>query len=260
MLSLGPLALRWYSMAYIVGLLVAWRWGMALARRSPAAIEAGHVDRFLIWCVPGVIVGGRLGQVLFYHADYYLAHPWAILKIWQGGMSFHGGLIGVVLVLLWFCRRHRLSPFALGDICAIVAPVGIGLGRIANFINGEHWGRVSEVPWAVIFPRAGPEPRHPSQLYEAGLEGLALGLVMALAAYRGRVLGREGLAGGLFLTLYALSRMVCEIWRAPEVLTHALPFGTSWGQWLSLPMLLLGLWLMRRAWQRPPVAGMTAPQ
>lgn len=254
MISLGPLDLRWYALAYIVGLLVAWRWGMALADRSPLAITRDQVDRFLTWAVVGVILGGRLGAFLFYAPHMFVEDPLQILRIWEGGMSFHGGLLGVMIAMILFARVNRIPLFSLTDIVCAVAPFGIALGRIANFINGEHWGRVTDVSWAVAFPRAGDLlPRHPSQLYESVLEGvLLLAVVMALI-YRREALARPGLISGVFLVGYALARSAAEFFREPEVLTTVLPFGTTWGQWLSLPMLLGGLYLIRRALTAEPV-------
>jgi phosphatidylglycerol:prolipoprotein diacylglycerol transferase len=255
MISLGPLDLRWYALAYIVGLLVAWRWGMRLAERSPLAITRDHVDRFLTWAVVGVILGGRLGAFLFYAPHMFIQDPVQILRIWEGGMSFHGGLLGVMIAMILFARANRIPLFSLTDIVCAVAPFGIALGRIANFINGEHWGRVTDVSWAVAFPRSGDLlPRHPSQLYESALEGVILLAVLMVLIYRRNALARPGLISGAFLVGYALARSAAEFFREPEVLTAVLPFGTTWGQWLSLPMLLGGLYLIRRALAAAPVA------
>lgn len=251
-LSLGPLDLRWYALAYIVGLLVAWRWGMRLAERSPQAVTADQIDRFLTWAVIGVIVGGRLGAFAFYAPHVFIEEPLRILRVWEGGMSFHGGLVGVMIAMILFARNNKIPLFALTDIVCCVAPFGILLGRIANFINGEHWGRVTDVSWAMAFPKSGDLlPRHPSQLYEAVLEGALLLTVLMAVVYLANGLRRPGLMSGLFLIGYALARMTGEIFREPEVLTATLPFGTTWGQWLSLPMLLGGLYLVRRALARP---------
>lgn len=254
-LSIGPFDLRWYALSYIVGLLVGWRWGMVLARRSPQEITADHIDRFLTWAVIGVIVGGRLGLFLFYAPSVFITDPLQILQVWHGGMSFHGGLIGVMIGMILFTRNNKIPLFALTDIVSTVAPFGIFWGRIANFINGEHWGRVTDLPWAMGFPKSGDLlPRHPSQLYEAGMEGVLLLTLVCVVVYRFQGYRRPGLTTGFFLTGYALARMVGEIFRDPEVLTHSLPFGTTWGQWLSLPMLLGGLYLIRRALGRPALA------
>jgi len=249
--SFGPLAVRWYALAYIAGLLFARWYAMRLAARAPRLLEPRQVDDFLFWAVIGVIVGGRLGHVLFYEPLRFLASPLDILKVWTGGMSFHGGLLGVAAAMVFYARRQRIPLLALADLAAVTAPAGLFLGRVANFINQELWGRVTDVPWAVVFPRAGPEPRHPSQLYEAALEGLLLFALLALLARHDAVRRRPGLLTGLFLCGYALARGVAEIFREPEILAGALPFATTYGQWLSLPMLLAGLWLARQALVRP---------
>ncbi|MCB2094080.1 MAG: prolipoprotein diacylglyceryl transferase [Rhodobacteraceae bacterium] len=266
-------ALRWYAVAYLVGLIAGWRIIVALMRRAhlwpggTAPMDPKRVEDLLSAIILGVIVGGRLGFVLFYRPDHYLAHPGDILKIWEGGMSFHGGFLGVIFAGLWFCRRHRVPALQLADAMALVAPIGLFLGRIANFINAELWGRPSDLPWAVIFPgdaaqdcpgiAPGSCARHPSQLYEAGLEGLLLGLVLFVALRRG-ALKSPGLMTGLFLTGYGLSRFLVEFFRQADAqfitpdnpLGHVIRFaglGLSMGQLLSLPMIVAGLWLVRRA-------------
>jgi len=261
LIEIGPFAIRWYALAYIVGLLAAWRWGMRLAVQSPYAITPDHIDRFLTWAIIAVIIGGRLGQVILYDPGYYFGNPGEILKVWKGGMAFHGGLLGVLVAMLIFVKVHRLPLFSLTDIVCAGAPIGIGLGRVANFINGEHWGRPSDVSWAVIFPRAGPLPRHPSQLYEAGLEGLGvLILVLVGLAVMGG-LKRPGLISGLFLAGYAIARSVSEIFREPEVPIGDLPSWITYGQILSLPMLLGGIYLIHRAMTRAPIsAGPASPK
>lgn len=251
--SLGPLDIRWYALSYIVGLVGGWYWGMRLAQLSPQPITREHLDRFLNWVVVGVIVGGRLGQVLFYAPGYYFANPAEIFMVWHGGMAFHGGMLGVLVAMILFTRRHKIPLLALTDIICVVAPLGLMLGRIANFINGEHGGRVTDVAWAVAFPSSGDLlPRHPSQLYESALEGAMLLLIMVILVYRFRALARPGLTSGVFLLGYAIARMISELFREPEVLTATLPFGTTWGQWLSLPMLLGGAYLVGRALRRAP--------
>lgn len=253
--SIGPFDLRWYALAYIVGLVVGWRWGMRLAAKSPLAIQPDHVDRFLNWAVIGVIVGGRLGVVLFYHPAAYFADPIQILMVWKGGMSFHGGVLGVLVAMLIFARMNKIPLFSLTDIVCTVAPFGIMLGRIANFINGEHWGRVTDVPWAIAFPHSGDLlPRHPSQLYECAMEGVLLLTILIIVQRRFNGLARPGLQSGVFLIGYACARMAGEIFREPEILMQTLPFGTTWGQWLSLPMLLGGAYLVYRALQQAPLS------
>lgn len=240
----GPLAIRWYSLAYIVGLLAGWRYIRALARKTPQAPEAHDIDDFLTWAILGVVIGGRLGYVLFYKFGYYLDNPLAILQVWKGGMSFHGGLLGVVVAGLLFVRRRgiRLLPFA--DLIACAAPIGLFLGRLANFINGELFGRVTDLPWAVVFPRGGPYPRHPSQLYEAALEGLALFVLLYILWRWKAVRQRPGLLTGVFLGGYGAARLTVELFRQPDTHIGFLIGGTTMGQWLSAPMLVVGLLLI----------------
>lgn len=254
LVSIGPLDLRWYALAYIVGLIGGWQWGMRLAEQSPLGIQRDHIDRFLTWAVIGVIVGGRLGAFLFYAPNVFIDDPARILRVWEGGMSFHGGLLGVMVAMILFARVNKIALFSLTDICCAVAPFGIMLGRVANFINGEHWGRVTDVSWAVAFPKSGDLlPRHPSQLYESALEGAILLAVIVFVLRRFDGLSRPGLMSGVFLIGYAVARALGELFREPEVLTTALPFGTTWGQWLSLPMLLGGIYLVWQAVNRDRV-------
>ncbi len=252
--QIGPFAIRWYALAYIVGLVGAWRYGIWLARREPNLVTAQHVDDFLVWATVGVILGGRLGYVFFYQPVYFLAHPLEIPQMWNGGMSFHGGLIGVITAMILFARRRGIALFALADVIAATAPIGLLLGRIANFINGELWGRETDVPWGVIFPHAGPNPRHPSQLYEAFLEGFVLLIVLSCLVLAWRSRWRVGLTSGAFLIGYSLSRMAVETVRQPDDYIGLLVFGSTWGQWLSVPMLLFGVYMIGRALVRPPVA------
>ena len=251
--QIGPIAIRWYALSYIAGILIGWRYAMTLAAKAPRLVTPEDIDAFMVWAVVGIILGGRLGQVIFYHPGYYLDNPSEILQIWKGGMAFHGGLLGVIVAMLLFCRNRKLSLFGFTDLIALVAPIGIGLGRIANFINGEHWGRVSDVSWAVIFSSTGggPVQRHPSQLYEAAMEGALLFLLLAVLVHVGRALWRPGLTTGTFLMGYAVARTVGELFREPEVLAGTLPFGTTWGQWLSLPMALYGAYLIYKAMKSP---------
>jgi phosphatidylglycerol---prolipoprotein diacylglyceryl transferase len=248
----GPLVIRWYALAYVVGILIGW-WAMTrLARRpgpSGAALMAkGAVDDFVVWATLGIILGGRIGYVLFYQPLHYLDHPLEALELWHGGMSFHGGLIGVVTAVWLFARRQGIGFLALGDLVTTVAPIGLFFGRLANFVNGELYGRPSDVPWAMVFPRDPSQlPRHPSQLYEATLEGLVLfgvliWLVTARDAYR-----RPGLAAGTFLTGYGIARTVGELFRQPDVQLGFLIGGATMGQLLSLPVLACGLYLIWRA-------------
>lgn len=266
------LAIRWYALAYIAGLVLGWRYVAALCARpglwgGTAPMPPERTDDLLTWMVLAVILGGRIGYVLFYQPAYYLANPGQILAVWQGGMSFHGGLIGVATGIILFSLRNGFRILSVGDAVAAAAPIGIFFGRLANFINGELWGKPSTLPWAVMFPGEGAVcpadwtavcARHPSQLYEAALEGLALFLVLLFAIRRG-ALARPGRVFGLFLIGYALSRMVIELFRqadaqfvtAENPAGHVIAFAGGWGltmgQILSLPMLALGLFLYLRA-------------
>jgi phosphatidylglycerol:prolipoprotein diacylglycerol transferase len=248
-IAIGPVAIRWYALAYLVGILL----GLAILRRLVARpgwrITGESLDDLLFYCVLGIILGGRLGYVLFYDPGQYLARPLEILAVWQGGMSFHGGLLGIVAACLLFARRHAVSPLEVGDALAVAAPPGLLLGRIANFVNGELWGRPTDLPWGVLFPdpRAGGLPRHPSQLYEAALEGLLLGLVMLWLAGRPRRPEEAGRLAGAFLVGYGLCRVLVELVREPDPqLGHVLA-GLTMGQLLSLPMIALGVVLLLRA-------------
>lgn len=246
-LQIGPLAIRWYALAYVGGLLLGWWYMRRLAPRAPGDITAEQIGDFVVWATLGVILGGRLGFVLFYRPDHFLANPGEILALWKGGMSFHGGLAGVAAAVILFSRRRGIPFLILGDLTACAAPIGLFLGRIANFINGELFGRVSDAPWAMVFPAGGPLPRHPSQLYEAALEG-ALLFVLLLALARGTAaLTRPGLCFGVFLTGYGLARILVELFREPDAYLGFILPGITMGQILSLPVILVGLWLIRRA-------------
>jgi phosphatidylglycerol:prolipoprotein diacylglycerol transferase len=247
--QLGPLSIRWYALAYITALVVGWRLVRRFARLAPAVATPLQVDDFLTWATLGVVLGGRLGYVLFYQPGVYLAHPMMILAVWEGGMSFHGGMLGVAIAIIVFCRRNAISILGFADRIAIVAPIGLGLGRVANFINGELWGRPApaSLPWAMIFPRAGMEPRHPSQLYEALMEGVLLFALMFVLSRQENLRARFGLLTGIFLCGYAVARIVGEHFREPDAFLGFLPFGTTMGQILSIPMFLAGVWLIAQA-------------
>jgi len=248
-ISLGPFAIRWYALAYIVGLLIGWRYCLALAARPPHLVERQDVDDFLVWATLGVVLGGRIGYVLFYKPGYYIYHPIEALYVWHGGMSFHGGAIGVTIAIILFTRARRIPLFAFSDIITEAIPIGLFFGRIANFINGELFGRPSDVPWAMIFPNGGPLPRHPSQLYEAICEGILLFLLLFCVERLGSR-RRPGILTGLFLSGYAVARMSGELFREPDPQLGFLIFGTTMGQLLSIPMLIIGaliIWWALRA-------------
>lgn len=255
--EIGPLVIRWYALAYVVGLLLGWRYARALCRRPPSPASDIDVDDFLVWATLGVLLGGRLGYVLFYKSGYYLDNPLAALQVWKGGMSFHGGLLGVVAATVLFCRVRKIPTLAFGDIIFCVAPIGLLLGRLANFINGELAGRITGAPWAMVFPGWGPDPRHPSQLYEAALEGIGLLIVLNILWRMDAVRLRPGFLGGVFLVGYAVARTFVEQFRQPDAHLGYLTAGTTMGQWLSAPMLAIGVLLIVRALMRgktPPAA------
>jgi phosphatidylglycerol:prolipoprotein diacylglycerol transferase len=248
LVQVGPFAIRWYALAYIVGLLIGWRYCLYLAGRPPRLVTRDQLDDFFLWATLGVVLGGRIGYVLFYQPGYFLEHPLDILFVWEGGMSFHGGLIGVILAMYLFARRRGIPFFALTDIVASATPIGLFFGRLANFVNGELFGRPTDVPWAMVFPNGGDQPRHPSQLYEAALEGVVLFLALFLLARFTRALERPGLLSGVFLIGYGLSRFLVEFFREPDAQLGYLLGGTvTMGQILSLPMIALGLFLVFRA-------------
>jgi phosphatidylglycerol:prolipoprotein diacylglycerol transferase len=262
--AIGPFAIRWYALAYVAGLLGGWFYARRLAAdaslwgplRQPSPAD---VDDVIVWVALGVVLGGRAGYVLFYNLPAYLAEPWEILAVWHGGMSFHGGFLGALAALALFARSRGLNVLAMLDLASAVAPIGLFFGRIANFINGELWGRPApDFPWAVVFPHGGPLPRHPSQLYEAFGEGLLLFLLLAFAVRR-YGFRRPGLIGGLFLLGYAVARIACEFFREPDAQLGFLigsgdTGGVTMGMVLSLPMALAGLaviWLAARGATRP---------
>jgi phosphatidylglycerol---prolipoprotein diacylglyceryl transferase len=265
-LSLGPISVKWYGLAYVAGLLGGWWYARKLV--SNDALWGGlrrptreDLDDLLVWVAIGVVLGGRLGFVLFYDLERYVARPQDILQVWQGGMSFHGGLVGAASGIALFARRRGYRVLSVFDICAVVVPIGLFFGRIANFINAELWGRPApDFVFAFIFPNGGPVPRHPSQLYEAFAEGLMLFIVMALAVRALRFV-RPGLLAGLFGMGYAVARIICEFFREPDPQlgflfgssVDALKGGFTMGMVLSLPLFAAGLWLVLRA---KPVADM----
>ena len=251
LIEIGPFAIRWYALAYVVGIVLGWRYTIRLARHSPAGIEVRDIDDYIVWLTLGIIIGGRLGYTMFYKPGYFLAHPLEILATWQGGMSFHGGLLGVLIATALFARRRQISLFSLGDIICAAVPIGLLLGRIANFVNGELFGRASDVPWAMVFPHGGPYARHPSQLYEAALEGVVLLAILAWLAYRTRALERPGLIAGVFFAGYGTARIIVEFFREPDSHLGFLAAGATMGQLLSLPLVIFGAWLIHRAMKAP---------
>ncbi|MEW6642521.1 MAG: prolipoprotein diacylglyceryl transferase [Pseudomonadota bacterium] len=260
--SFGPFAVRWYALAYIAGIVLGWMYARAIIRNGrlwggTSPITLLDMDDFILWVTFGIILGGRTGYVLFYNLDYFVQHPAEIIELWKGGMSFHGGFLGCVAAVLLFGHRRGISVLSLGDITCAVGPIGLFLGRIANFINGELWGRPADVPWAMVFPTGGPIPRHPSQLYEATLEGLVLFVVLALMV-RGGALKRPGLIVGSFATLYGLARITGEFFREPDPQLGFLWGGLTMGMLLSVPMILAGIAFLVVAWRRKPLTA--APQ
>jgi phosphatidylglycerol---prolipoprotein diacylglyceryl transferase len=255
LIEIGPFAIRWYALAYLFGLLLGWWYARSLAKHRPNLVTPEAVDDFLVWATLGVVLGGRLGYVLFYKPSYYVEHPLAALQVWHGGMSFHGGLLGVVVAGVTYCLRRRIFVPAFADLIFCAAPIGLCLGRIANFINGELVGRPTDVPWAMVFPGYGPEPRHPSQLYEAGLEGLALFVVLHLLWRIPAIRCRPGVLTGAFLIGYGLFRSFAELFREPDSFLGFIWSGLTMGQLLSLPLLAVGIGIVAWALKRGAVAG-----
>ncbi len=277
--SIGPLDIRWYALAYVAGIVLGWWYAARLARNNAVwqpgkpPVTTVQLDDLVLWITLGIILGGRFGFALFYkpvlYAQLFTGADWgerlALFRLWDGGMSFHGGLIGVSLAIVWFAWKNKVRLLSLGDLIAPVAPIGLFFGRMANFINGELWGRPTDAPWGMVFCNrtiektygfcpAGDVARHPSQLYEAGLEGIALAVILWLAVYKWRLLAKPGYVTGLFLFGYGLVRASLENVRQPDAGLENLPLGLTMGMMLSIPMMLIGGWLIWRAWSRPPVA------
>jgi phosphatidylglycerol---prolipoprotein diacylglyceryl transferase len=256
LITIGPFAIRWYALAYIFGILMGWVYGRAIIRHErnwggPAPLTLLDFDDFILWVTLGIILGGRTGYVLFYNLPHFIEHPVEIFQVWNGGMSFHGGFLGCVVAVMAFATLRKIPILSLGDITCAVAPIGLLLGRLANFINGELWGRFTDVPWAMIFPRGGSIPRHPSQLYEAGLEGLVLLIVLGLMVRAG-ALRRPGLILGSFSALYAVARSFCELFREPDPQLGFLWNGMTMGMLLSIPLFIVGVLLIAFALRRQP--------
>ena len=246
-IAIGPIAIRWYALAYIGGIVLGWVYARKIIRSESlwggkAPMTLLDFDDFILWVTFGIILGGRIGYVLFYNSGYFAQHPAEIFELWKGGMSFHGGFLGCVVAVLAFGRSRNIPVLSLGDVTCAVGPIGLLLGRIANFINSELWGRHADasVPWAMVFPNGGPLPRHPSQLYEAGLEGLVLFVVLAIMIRLG-ALKRPGLVIGAFAVCYGLARITSEFFREPDAQLGFLWGGLTMGMILSVPMILAGL-------------------
>ena len=262
LIEIGPLAIRWYGLGYVVGILFAWWYGKRLIvnQRLWGAggppMRAEDLDDFVVWAAAGVVLGGRIGYILFYDFARYLDNPLAILAVWQGGMSFHGGFLGTTLAMILFARSRGIATWRLFDVISAGVPVGLGLVRVTNFINSELWGRTSDVPWAFVFPNGGPEPRHPSQLYEAVLEGLILFFVLRVLTHRFGALRAPGRVAGAFVAGYGISRIIVEFFREPDA--HIGYLAGNWltmGMVLSVPMVLVGLWVFARARPQAPDPG-----
>jgi phosphatidylglycerol:prolipoprotein diacylglycerol transferase len=256
LVRIGPFALRWYALAYITGILLGWVYARAILRSErlwggPAPMSVTDFDDFVLWVTLGVILGGRIGYVLFYNPAHFAANPTEIVELWKGGMSFHGGFLGVVVAVGLFARTRGIPFWSLADVTCAVYPIGHFLGRIANFINGELWGRQTDVPWAMVFPEGGPIPRHPSQLYEASLEGLLLLVILAWLIHRG-ALQRPGLVTGVFALGYGLARCFCEFFREPDAQLGFLWGGLTMGMLLSFPLMLAGLAFIWNALRQSP--------
>ncbi len=246
--SLGPLSIRWYALAYLAGFLLGWRYALSLAGFDKDVRPSREdVDDFLPWAILGVVLGGRIGYVLFYQFDLYVQYPLEALKVWNGGMSFHGGALGVIAALIIYPLVRKFNQFRLADMVCAAVPIGLFFGRIANFVNGELFGRASDAPWAMVFPGGGPEARHPSQLYEAALEGGVLFVILFALIRMQAVRDRPGIVAGAFLVGYGLFRGFVELYREPDAHIGFVFEYFSMGQLLSAPMILAGLGMIGAA-------------
>jgi phosphatidylglycerol---prolipoprotein diacylglyceryl transferase len=260
-LRLGPLSVKWYGLAYMAGLLLGWLYVKYLLRQDrlwpggKRPFAPDKADDLLLYMTIGVLVGGRLGNVLFYEPAYYLQNPLEIPAVWKGGMAFHGGLLGSIVAIVLFARRNRVNAWSALDVCAAATPMGLFFGRIANFINAELWGRPSDVPWAFVFPGAGPMPRHASQLYEAALEGLVLFAVLWWLAQTRLALHKPGVVAGTFMAGYGVARSFCELFREPDFNVGPLSAGVLY----SLPMVVAGIWMIRTALRRTAASAHVQP-
>ena len=265
-IAVGPFAIRWYALSYVAGIVLGWWYSRRLAAKAPLWGDTrrptqADMDDQIVWIALGIVLGGRVGYVLFYNLASYIERPAEIFTVWRGGMSFHGGFLGTILAIVLFARSRGLNALAMLDVAAVVAPIGLFTGRVANFVNGELWGRPApDLPWGVVFPMGGDVPRHPSQLYEAFAEGLVLLAIMAVAV---RIFGfrRPGLVGGIFVLGYSVARIVCEFFREPDAQLGFLFGGTTMGQLLSVPMAAAGIAVIAvaaRGWTRPRRGGTEA--
>jgi phosphatidylglycerol:prolipoprotein diacylglycerol transferase len=257
LVTIGPFAIRWYALAYIVGILLGWAYARMLIRNErywggPAPLTLIDFDDFVLWVTLGIILGGRAGYVAFYNPAHFALHPAEIVELWKGGMSFHGGFVGCVLAVVLFARKRGIPFLSLGDLTCATGTIGLLLGRCANFINAELWGRPTDVPWAMVFPGGGPLPRHPSQLYEATLEGLVLGLALWFCMRAG-ALKRPGLVIGLFAVGYSIARIICEFFREPDPQLGFLWGNLTMGMLLSVPLMLTGFGFIAVALKRSPL-------
>lgn len=260
LIEIGPFALRWYALAYIVGIFLGWWYAKRLVSNQrlwgPAGspMKPADIDDFVVWCTLGIILGGRVGYVLFYDLPRFQENPLEVFALWQGGMSFHGGFLGTTLAMILFARLRKIPVWSLIDVIAPSVTFGLFLGRIANFVNGELFGRFSDAPWAFVFPFGGPEPRHPSQLYEAGLEGIGLFVLCRILTHRYLKLRTPGFVAGAFTAGYGVSRTFVEFFREPDIQIGYLAGGLTMGMLLSVPMIVAGVILMVWASRRRPVA------
>lgn len=250
LVKIGPFSIHYYALAYITALILGWRLMRHLVRKNPVAATHEQVDDFLSWATLGVVLGGRIGYILFYQPVYFLDHLNRTYAVWDGGMSFHGGMLGVAIAILIYCRRHNIDPWYFADRVAVPVPIGLFLGRIANFINGELWGRPAPAwfPFRMIYPESGSNvPRYPSELIEATLEGIILFAVLFLASRSERIRRQPGYLGGIFVLGYGLARFTAEFFRQPDWFLGYLMFGLTMGQYLSIPMIIIGAVMIWRA-------------
>ena len=246
--SIFSLEIRWYALSYIFGLILGQIYLKNIIKLShyKGFIQEKHIESFLLWAMLGIIIGGRLGYVVFYNFHYYITNPHMIFYVWQGGMSFHGGLIGIILVSFLYAKSHKIRFLALMDLICLAAPIGIFLGRISNFLNGELWGRKSELPWSLVFKCAGPDSRHPSQIYEAFLEGLCIFVILYYCISKAKFLNKPGRIAGLFCILYGMARIFVEFFREPDRHIGAIYYNYTMGMILSIPLIILGIYLYSR--------------